>query len=211
LTEEYTPLEKEISSFFIGFAADINDGERLSRGHSDIIEKINFSLCPTISYEIFYQIENKFFENKVFEQYISYWNKLGGYLPRNAMQEKNRQKRLGNYDKVSSAIKINQKMIMSFFCGVANAIPSDFTESEYYKISDKFLNKISKELCYDEDLERLEDLDHYLCSNLKSFEIRDAILFKINGSVSWSKSTYAEKDPTNEDDVMLRHFQEKYR
>ena len=211
MTEEYIPLEKEIASFFIGFAADTNEGERLSRGYSDIIEKINFSLCPNISSEIFYQIENKFFENNLFDEYIRYWNKLGGYLPRNSIQEKNRQKRLGNYDKAPSTIKITQKMIFSFFSGISNSIPNDYDESMFFKINDIFLNKISKELCYDEDLERLQDLDHYLGSNLKSFEIRDAMLFKINGSVSWSKSSYSEKDLITEEDAMLRNFQEKYK
>ena len=66
-------------------------------------------------------------------------------------------------------------------------------------------------MCYDEDLERLQDLDHYLGSNLNSFEIRDAMLFKINGSVSWSKSSYSEKDLITEEDAMLRNFQEKYK
>jgi len=209
MTEEYVPLEKEIASFFIGFAAD--EGHRLSRGYSDIIEKINFSLCPTITPEVFYQIENKFFENKTFEQYITYWHELGKCLPRNAIQEKNRQERLGNSDEVSSVIKLSQKMILSFFSGVANGIPVDFTEIQYHEIYDIFLNKISKKLCYDEDLERLKDLDCYLGSNRKSFEIRDAILFKINGKPRWSKSTYTEKDPTDEEGAMLRHFQEKYK
>lgn len=209
MTEEYVPLEKEIASFFIGFTAD--EGYRLSRGYSDIIEKINFSLCPTITSEIFYQVENKFFENKTFDQYITYWNELGKYLPRNVIQEKNWQERLGNYDKASPVIKLSQKMILSFFSGLTNGIPKDFTESQFHKIHDKFLNKISKELCYDEDLERLQDLDWYLTSNSKSFEIRDTILFKINGTPRWSKSTYTEEDPTDEEGAMLRNFQEKYK
>ena len=94
---------------------------------------------------------------------------------------------------------------------ISNSIPNDYDESMFFKINDIFLNKISKELCYDEDLERLQDLDHYLGSNLNSFEIRDAMLFKINGSVSWSKSSYSEKDLITEEDAMLRNFQEKYK
>jgi len=62
MIENYKPLEKEIVSFFIGFAANQGQGERLSRGCSDIIEKINFSQCSSITKEIFYEIENKFFE-----------------------------------------------------------------------------------------------------------------------------------------------------
>jgi len=208
MTEEYVALEPEIASYFIGFVADIGDGNRLSRGYSDIIEKINFS-CPTITSEVFCQIENKFFENETYDQYITYWNALGEYLPRNAIQEKNRQERLGNSDKVSSVIKLNQKMIFSFFCGIANGIPVGVTESQYNKIYDEFLIKISKELCYDEDLERLQDLDAYLWSNLNTFEIRDTILFKINGKPKWSANT--EEDPTDEEGAMLRKFQEKYK
>jgi len=209
MTEEYVPLEKEIASFFIGFTADIGKGFRLSRGYSDIIEKINFSLCPTITPEVFCQIENKFFENKTFDQYITYWYELGKYLPRNTIQEKNWQERLGNYDKALPVIKLSQKMILSFFCGVANGIPSGVTESQYNKIYDEFLIKISKELCYDEDLERLQDLEAYLWSNLNTFEIRDTILFKINGKPKWSANT--DEDPTDEEGAMLRKFQEKYK
>ena len=209
MNEEYTPFEKEIASFFIGCAAD--EDCRLSRGYSGIIEKINFSLCPSITPEIFYQIENKFFENKTFEQYITYWYELCQFPPRDTIQEKNRQQILGNFEEVSPEIKLNQKMIFSFFCGISDSIPEHFTESQYYKIVDKFLNKISKELCYDEDLERLHDLEDYLWSNFKSFEIRDAMKFKINGRVNWIESTLKEKDPTDEDGAMLRHFQEKYK
>lgn len=209
MIEEYVPLEKEIASFFIGFTADRY--YRLSRKCPDIIEKINFSLCPTITPKVFCQIENKFFENKTFDQYIAYWDELGEYLPKNAIEKRIIQQRLGNSNEASSVIKLNQKMIFSFFCGVANSIPEDFTESQFFKINDKFLDKIAKELCYDEDLERLQDLDCYLGTNLKSFEIRDAILFKINGKASWSKSTYTEEDPTDEEGAMLRHFQEKHK
>ena len=154
-----------------------------------------------------------FFEpNSFFISLNAFENKdIEVIMDENSIQEKNRQKRLGNYDKAPSTIKITQKMIFSFFSGISNSIPNDYDESMFFKINDIFLNKISKELCYDEDLERLQDLDHYLGSNLNSFEIRDAMLFKINGSVSWSKSSYSEKDLITEEDAMLRNFQEKYK
>lgn len=211
MTEEYRALEKEIVSYYIGFAANYGGGTRLSRGFSDIIDKINIFECPKITRKIFCEIENRFFENKIFDDYIQQWNVMGGCLPRTNLEQKERKRRLRNYSKSSPQIKINQKMIFAFFCGATNGIPKQYSMNQYHEIYEKFLIKISKELCSDEDLERLLDLEHYLTYGMNTFEIRDAILIKICGKPDWSKSSFTESDPTDDDGAMLRNFQEKYK
>ena len=109
----------------------------------------------------------------------------------------------------SDTIRINQEMIFAFFCGIANAIPYKYLGSKYNRTYDKYLNKIAKKSCDNIDDERLCDVENYLTSNDTLFEIRDSIIMSSGVKPCWYYPK--ETQPDDEDEAMLRRFQEEFK
>ena len=200
--------EGTIVSFLIGFAYSQGNGVRLSKENIEMVEKINFRICNSINHEIFYEIENKIFENKSLIHDINEWYKLCN--EDKDQQNKIKQKLFTNYSDISSdTVKINQEMIFAFFCGIANSIPEDYTKSKFLDIYDKYLNKITKKFCDNVDDERLCDIEDFLNSNQILFELRDSIIMASGVKPTWSYPN--KKDAEDDDEAMLRRFQEEYK
>ena len=208
MSEKIKISEGTIVSFLIGFAYNQGNGIRLSKENTEIIEKINFRICNSINKEIFCEIENKIFENNSLIHSINDWNQLC----EEEKQEQNKIKqRLFSEDSGNSSdtVKISQEMIFAFFCGIANSIPYKCSETKFFKIYDKYLTHIAKKFCDNVDDERISDVEHYLNSNQTLFEIRDSIIMASGIKPSWY---YPKKtQPDNEEEAMLKKFQEEFK
>ena len=196
-----------IVSFLIGFAYNRGTGMRLgAKIYRELIDKINFRICNSVNKEIFLEIENEIFEKKNFIPHIYSWDKLCNEekLP----QVKIKQRLfLENVCNSTHKTKITSEMIFAFFCGISNSIPSGLTKQKFYEVNEMYLNKIGREFCDDVDMERLCDLENFLNSNYTLYEIRDAIMMASGEKPEWS---YPKNfDPHNDDDAMLRRFQEE--
>ncbi len=208
MSEKIKISEGTIVSFLIGFAYTQGNGIRLSKENTEIIEKINFRICNSINNEIFYEIENKIFERKELPHFINEWYELCD--EEKLEQNQIKKKLFTNHSDISSdSIRINPEMIFAFFCGIANTMPSEFSPSQFFKVYEKYLNKISKEFCKNVDDERICDIEHYLNSNQILFEIRDSIIMASGIKPDWY---YPKKtQPDDEDEAMLRKFQEEFK
>ncbi len=208
MNEKVNVSEGTIASFLIGFAYNCGNGIRLSKENNKITDKINFRMCHSINREIFWQIENKIFEKKLLLPHINTWYELCD--EDKCPQIKTKQKLfLKHHDVSSNTIKITQEMLFAFFCGISNSMPEDYTRSQFYDVYDKYLNKISKEFCDNIDDERLCDVEHFLNSNQILFEIRDSIIMASGVKPAWSYPV--EHEPEDDDEAMLRRFQEKFK
>ena len=208
MSEKLKISEGVIVSFLIGFAYTKGNGIRLSKEKTEIIEKINFRICNSINERIFCEIENKIFEKRELLYYINYWYKQ--YNEEKLEQNIIKKKLFTAHSDISSdTIRINQEMIFAFFCGIANAIPYKYLGSNYNRTYDKYLNKIAKKFCDNIDDERLCDVENYLNSNETLFEIRDSIIMSSGVKPCWYYPKETQSD--DEDEAMLRRFQEEFK
>lgn len=208
MSEKIKISEGTIVSFLIGFSYAQGNGIRLSKENTEIIEKINFRICNSINKEIFWEIENKIFEKRELLYFVNKWYDLCDEeeLEQNLIKKK---LFINHSDISSDSIKINQEMIFAFFCGIANTMPSELSDIQFFEMYEKYLNMIIKKFCDNVDYERLCDIEHYLNSDQILFEIRDSIIMASGEEFSWY---YPKKtQPDDEDEIMLKKFQEEFK
>ena len=208
MSEKIKISEGTIISFLIGFSYTKGNGIRLSKENTEIVDKINFKICNSISNEVFQDIENKIFEKKELLYFVNKWYEL---CNEEEMEQTQLKKKLfTNHSDISSdSIRINQEMIFAFFCGIANTIPVEFPESQFFEMYEKYLNMIVKKFCDNIDNEKLCDVEHYLNSNQALFEIRDSIIMVSGVKPSWRYPKNTQ--PDEEDEEMLKKFQEEFK
>lgn len=193
-------LEEIVYVFFVGYIHGTPNKNNLSsKDILEIVESIS-KICPnlnnifkrSISRSLILQID-------VIEKILE-WQTLtkGPKIEWYAELQRARQQR--------SPIKVSEEMKFAFLLGM-----SKWHDSDNEKITNArklFLSNLPKDLCPNTEEDRLQDIRGFFNDTPIIFEIQEKIIQLENGRLEWSSDYYDDEEPVNEEERMLRKFQE---
>jgi len=195
--------EKIHCAYFIGFLYNRPRDRKLSFSDlKEIKEEIGMALYPSINNSERIKIKRNIFSNKSCCRYIRIWHHIS-----NGMHSYFFNPIIRTTEKV----KLEEFVIYAFFKGVTFWYPTNLDNDYLEKMEDDFFKKIIKEFCSNSDRERIDDLRWYLNHTRKINEMIERIGMKTCKRFTWTQGHYKDKVPSNEEERMLRNFQEKYR
>lgn len=196
--------EEVAYAFIVGFIHKTPDKSNLTNQKiSEISERIGF-LCPNISKYSRKKIRQAIFNEPEIRSSIHEWNSMiGEFVDERYLILQ------GTRESIPRYVRVTEEMKFGFFLGIA--IWYSGPEEEWKEKRSRFLSKISKTICKNIDRERLLDIRWYFKHAENIHELCDMIGRKACGKIEWTPDFYEEKGSLDDEEIMLRNFQEKYR
>jgi len=196
--------EEVAYAFIVGFIHKTPDkGNLTDQKISEISERIGF-LCPNISKYSRKKIRQAIFNESEIRSLIHEWNSMMGefvYERYLILQ--------GTRESIPRYVRVTEELKFGFFFGITFWYSDP--EEEWKEKRSRFLSKISKTICKNIDRERLLDIKWYFEHAENVHELFDMIGTMACGKIDWSTDDHEEKDQLDDEERMLRNFQEKYR